>query len=48
VEKQLADNSFSATKDGGDGEALFNIENDEDTSLESAKISNDLPSSYGK
>jgi hypothetical protein len=48
VEKQLTDNSFSATEDGGDGEALFDIENDEDTSLESAKISNDLPSSYRK
>lgn len=48
MEKQLADNSFSATEDGCDGETLFDIENDEDTSLESPKISTDLPSSYGK
>jgi len=48
VEKQLTDNSFYATEDGGDGETLLDIENDEDTSLESAKISTDLPSSYGK
>uniref|UniRef100_A0A2S2N8X0 BESS domain-containing protein n=1 Tax=Schizaphis graminum TaxID=13262 RepID=A0A2S2N8X0_SCHGA len=48
VEKQLADNSFSTTEDGGDGETLIDIENDEDTSLESTKISTDLPSSYGK
>lgn len=48
VEKQLADNSFSATEDEGYGETLFDIENDKDTSLEPTKISTDLPSSYGK
>lgn len=38
---------YLITEDGGDGETLIDIENDEDTSLESPNIS-DLPSSYGK
>lgn len=48
MEKQPEDNSFSATEDGGDGDTLIDIENDEDTSLESPNISSDLPTSYGR